>query len=702
MTEVSYGEKITMAKKKLESLRTQNRKSKRILNQMKSTTTLFSENPYNSLNSTELTSILLFRGIIYPKLETREILLDKLAQDDEELQEKRYKNLKQNVTTIQSALRGYEIKRTLTKESIEEYLQTLDSDSLIKKCLFLKSTELNLSGKSLSKIPIELKDCTHVKSLNLSKNIITEIPEWFPQVFIELSSLDLSQNCLEDLPSYFRDLKKLEDLNLSFNQFDFFPTVLEEVSLKKLEISSNMLREIPDGITEISTLEYLDISNNLITKIPEELTSMKKLSTAHIQGNRFDNQSEFKELSKKLTTKRRRRDGWQQRQTYSDVDSPLIRQSSSSNFNDEKSSSLIDVQKSLSTSPNSPHSGSLQKKKKGFQIKGILNRDSFGGDLTGSMSNLPAPSTVDIGDATTPLVTEDERKEMNERSRLILEIVESERKYVEFLKGLLEQYVFPLQQGTVQRKGKLLIPLSQAQYLFPPDLSSLVHFNSALLKSLEECYKNTQGDARSIAETFIRMAPMLKLYVSYTSSYQKYVDEIRTLMKEKPDFAAWAKDVAKIVGDKLLSLLMMPIQRMPRYRMLFESLKKMTEPGNMEYDMIIQALELIMKNADTQNEMIRFVEKQERMKEILSELKLDDLFQPHRLFIKEGKAGKNDDIYSLYLFNDILLLRSENDENEINDLQNTFILDADKDVKNYELKIRIGRREKGIRSKMIG
>jgi hypothetical protein len=48
------------------------------------------------------------------------------------------------------------------------------------------------------------------------------------------------------------------------------------------------------------------------------------------------------------------------------------------------------------------------------------------------------------------------------------------------------------------------------------------------------------------------------------------------------------------------------------------------------------------------------------------------------------------------LFNDIILFSKNEAENEMIDLQNIFILDVDKEITNSELKIRIGRREKGI------
>jgi Leucine-rich repeat (LRR) protein len=555
-TTVSYKEKISFAKQKLESLKTQNRKNKKILSQIDNPT-LFQENPYQRLTSTELSSILLFRGIILTHLESREILIDKLSEDDEGLLEKRFKGLKENVNVIQSALRGYQLRKDSAQHK-ESILQNMDAPSLIKRCLFLQSSELNLSEKSLSTLPKELMECKHLKTLILSKNIISEIPEWFSDVFSEhLVSLDLSQNCVTSLPDHIKSMKCLIDINVSFNQFESFPSVVTEMPLKKLEISSNLLTDIPEEITEMITLEYLDISNNLITQIPEGLTSMKKLTTAHIQGNRFDDL----ELAKKLSTKRRKRDGWQQANSrtsvssntsgsMSDLGTPTLTRSDSEREN---------LRQTLSTSPSSNNMIN-NKKKFGFQIKGMSkNRES----QVEFSSSVPNSTLVEIDTPeATPLVTDDERKEMNERSRLILEVVESERKYVGFLKALLEHYLIPLQTGSVIRKGKPILPSQQAMTLFPPDLSSLIHFNSALLKSLEESYIKSQGNAKSISETFIRMAPMFKLYVSYTSSYQKYVDEIRKLMTEKPEFSTWSKEVAKVAGDKLLSLLVMPIQRM--------------------------------------------------------------------------------------------------------------------------------------------
>ena len=108
---------------------------------------------------------------------------------------------------------------------------------------------LDLSGNSINCLPTKLK---RLVKLILAKNGIIEIPEQFEQAF--------------------QNMKKLQHLDLSFNQLTILPNYFTSLtSLRRLELCSNRLSELPNFSPGI---EIIDISQNRFTKLPKLSSSV--------------------------------------------------------------------------------------------------------------------------------------------------------------------------------------------------------------------------------------------------------------------------------------------------------------------------------------------------------------------------------------------------------------------------------------------
>ena len=108
--------------------------------------------------------------------------------------------------------------------------------------------------------------------LNLSSICINSVPQEI-LTFSTLKELDLSKNGLVDLPlsniNNINDIK-IEDLNLSHNEFTCVPDKLFDLSMVKfLNISFNKLAVVTNWWRAF-TLQKLDLSNNNITAIGME------------------------------------------------------------------------------------------------------------------------------------------------------------------------------------------------------------------------------------------------------------------------------------------------------------------------------------------------------------------------------------------------------------------------------------------------
>ena len=209
-------------------------------------------------------------------------------------------------------------------------------------------------------------------------------------------------------------------------------------------------------------------------------------------------------------------------------------------------------------------------------------------------------------------------KDDHERGNVLQEIIDSESKYVNFLTIMMEIYVKPIRSGITTGK-KAILNKQESATLFPPDLTSIFSFNTELLKDL----KNNGPQIRSISETFIRMSPMFKLYIGYTKTYQNSLNEIRHFTKENKKFAEWCVSQKRKCGQGLSSLMVMPIQRIPRYRLLFESVLKVTPQEHPDYELLLNALDLIKKNAILQNKICDEFEKKLKVKELSISLEIE-------------------------------------------------------------------------------
>ncbi len=86
-------------------------------------------------------------------------------------------------------------------------------------------------------------------------------------------------------------------------------------------------------------------------------------------------------------------------------------------------------------------------------------------------------------------------------------------------------------------------------------------------------------------------------------------------------------------------MLIMPVQRLPRYKLLLEELIRNTDSGHPDFESLRRALRQIAEIAQNVNRYIEVSDKLKRMTFISPKLKgLDEeLVQPHRNLFLEGK-----------------------------------------------------------------
>ncbi|XP_054720197.1 LOW QUALITY PROTEIN: leucine-rich repeat-containing protein 40-like [Uloborus diversus] len=210
-----------------------------------------------------------------------------------------------------SALRG------MSGLSVSETDGSNNPSSEVDKYALKSTKSLSLCNKSMNTIQrqvIETASEAGVTSVDLSKNNLSEVPDYFSMILPKITELNLGHNRLSSVPSFigsaanlqFLDLRNnqlqslpseisslvnLREINICFNKFRVLPPSL--YALKRLEIilaSDNQIEDIDvSGLSQLPMLASLDLHNNSIKNVPPELGNMIQLRSLLLDGNLFRN-----------------------------------------------------------------------------------------------------------------------------------------------------------------------------------------------------------------------------------------------------------------------------------------------------------------------------------------------------------------------------------------------------------------------------
>jgi len=178
----------------------------------------------------------------------------------------------------------------------------------------------------------------------------------------------------------------------------------------------------------------------------------------------------------------------------------------------------------------------------------------------------------------------------------------------------------------------------------------------------------------------LQSADFLKMYTQYLNFYERAIATMNSL-RENSKFQKFLSDhMEQLRGKSLMSYLIQPVQRIPRYVLLLRELKKHTPETHAEYAALSTALAKIESIAEHVNESKRQVEQASRLIDIGQRLKNSGsfvVFSPTRRLLKEGIVKKirpevlksMDDIANakqlasndseeqlMFLFNDVLVI----------------------------------------------
>ncbi|KAG9300246.1 hypothetical protein G9A89_011319 [Geosiphon pyriformis] len=264
--------------------------------------------------------------------------------------------------------------------------------------------------------------------------------------------------------------------------------------------------------------------------------------------------------------------------------------------------------------------------------------------------------------------------QLQRRYNIAFEILKTERHYVDCLLLIKRLFLMPL-LNSLSTSNPILTKKSINDIF--ANFLDLLSLNTELLRRLEdrimdstdERQQNKPWNAQDgcLGDIFLNMGPFFKMYSIYVKNFNYALAMIDAQIRENPTFSAFLKDVIKTGQCKGLTLqayLIMPVQRIPRYKLLLEDLLKRTEETHFDYFNLKKAYQVIENVATFVNETIRQHEMFITMLEIQKSLTGFDevLLVPARTFIKRGTVKKicrrNHQERDFFLFSDILIYAS--------------------------------------------
>ncbi|KAI9138179.1 Dbl homology domain-containing protein [Paraphysoderma sedebokerense] len=323
-------------------------------------------------------------------------------------------------------------------------------------------------------------------------------------------------------------------------------------------------------------------------------------------------------------------------------------------------------------------------------------RDMYDLDETNSQENLvrlrrrewDVEKDVENGDAgqviDEPKTTEEEEEEkrkkklkkqenIQRRHKIVAEILSTEQTYISELDKLVQIYLNPLESAP----SPSLLTSDEIRFVFSNIRSILQFHQDYFYKGLQ---KVTDLAEQSIGKVFVEHGAFFKMYSVYINNFDKANSELEKWVAKRKKLKAFMQKCATHplhTQFTIQSYLILPIQRIPRYRLLLQDLLDHTKESHPDYGNLVRALEEVEKRAKEINESKRNHDLAHKIVQIQSRIKgtfKAPLVQPHRRLIREGtlkvakfvklvprgldkvlKEQKIDDEFWFCLFNDILI-----------------------------------------------
>eukprot|EP01096_Ripella_sp_DP13-Kostka_P012677 TRINITY_DN5349_c0_g2_i2.p1 TRINITY_DN5349_c0_g2~~TRINITY_DN5349_c0_g2_i2.p1 ORF type:complete len:600 (+),score=275.46 TRINITY_DN5349_c0_g2_i2:497-2296(+) len=276
------------------------------------------------------------------------------------------------------------------------------------------------------------------------------------------------------------------------------------------------------------------------------------------------------------------------------------------------------------------------------------------------------------------LSPEEVDKKQRKRRLLAEELLQTERIYVGDL-DLLWDYFREKMRENAESAHKCITP-DDVKIVFGGNLQVIRGFNRMLRDQLVACLEDPEA---LVGGVFVKVVKFLKSYTQYCSDYENALKTLRRLRENEASahFLQTLHENPSVSKGQINNYLILPVQRIPRYKMLLVDMLKNTWVEHPDFNDLKNAVLEIKEVAlyvEAAQERFHNMNKIISIQSSLVGKKAEGLklLSPGRVFVKEALLNMQE--YSstgspmvkqrkLFLFNDILVITKPKKEKETKD-----------------------------------
>ncbi|KNC81541.1 hypothetical protein SARC_06148 [Sphaeroforma arctica JP610] len=249
--------------------------------------------------------------------------------------------------------------------------------------------------------------------------------------------------------------------------------------------------------------------------------------------------------------------------------------------------------------------------------------------------------------ATEEEMMEKTDKDATRRGRIALELLATEKTYTEGLHILLGIYKARIIQSA---KGKSYADaVTKGVNIVLGNAHDMLAISDQMQVQLEARLKlwDTQAPKeRMLGDIVLSFSPFFKMYTLYARNFDAACEHLDTMTREYVCVRDALKDLEytpQVNGLPMRSFMITPIQRVPRYKLLFEDYLKHTPEQSPDNPLIQRALTITSEVAMAVNDAVRDRQNVDQLltaqAKFINSSKLD-LIVPGRKWVWEGRVMK--------------------------------------------------------------
>lgn len=235
----------------------------------------------------------------------------------------------------------------------------------------------------------------------------------------------------------------------------------------------------------------------------------------------------------------------------------------------------------------------------------------------------------------TNLSPEDEND--MKRARIVQEMLESEEKYVNFLSILVEHGLNPLRDEKVLSETEIRTIFS--------NVDSILKFHRIFLEDLKTRVSDWKPESL-ITTVFTQYYQYFRLYVEFVNNFEASDGLLNRLLRRNTRLVKQQDKILQKTGKlDFASLLIMPVQKVPRYVLLLKEYQRKLNPSHPEEKVIVETIDNMEKISSHINTSKR--DSEQRAKAVL--LGEGRILGYHKEVLKPGRDYKDEiDIHIIY------------------------------------------------------